>query len=374
VIPPRTTPACYPQQVAEANKDDYPVYDSYGGIEYLHWWVKGAPAPPLLTTGTAASRGVLGAPGTQVLIGNDTFTGLEADGARFTLGSWLCPTSSIEATYFFVNESSGAAVNSPGSPVLGRPFFNVLTNMQDAAAVALPGLVTGGVSVRQDSRLWGGEVNYRQKYKCGDCFNLLGLVGGRYLELDEGLAINETLSILPTVPVIGGLGALALDQFGTHNHIYAGQLGAEAEWNYGRFFVNSRVKVALGANDQSATISGSTQNTGVVPSRTVSGGLLALPTNIGHHSQTEFIAAPEGQISVGGVLTEHLRASVGYNFLYLSRVLRPGDQIDTGINPAQGIPGSFGGTGPAIPARPAFNFHETSYWVQGVTVSLEFRF
>jgi hypothetical protein len=374
LIPPRTTPPSYPEEVTEANKDDYPPYCSYGGIEYLHWWLRGAPCPPLLTTGSAASRGALGNLSTQVLIGNNTFTGLTQDGMRFTLGEWLDPTASVEASYFNLSQGTGTGVSSTGIPVLGRPFFNVLTGMQDAAGVALPGLVMGGVQVREDSRLWGAEGNYRTKIKCGEHFNLLGLLGLRYLELDEGLIINEQLSILPTVPVIGGLGALAQDTFGTRNHIYAGQIGAEAEWTKCRFFVNARAKLALGAADETATVAGLTTNTGVTPTTTVPGGLLALPTNNGHHSRTEFVVVPEVGINVGGIISEHWRASIGYNYMYISQMLRPGNQIDLGVNPAQGIPGSAGTGGPVIPPRPAFSFKESSYWAQGLTVSLEFRF
>src|SRR4051794_16732346 len=45
----------------------------YTGFEYLHWWFKQQPLPPLLTTGpfdptSAAVPGALGDPNTQVLI------------------------------------------------------------------------------------------------------------------------------------------------------------------------------------------------------------------------------------------------------------------------------------------------------------------
>jgi hypothetical protein len=360
--------------VSASAKDLCPAFLWYAGAEYLHLWMRGAPAPPLVSTGTPASRGSLGSPGSQVLIGNDTFTGLDEDGARFTLGTWLSPDISVEANYFFVDQSKAVSVSSPGTPVLGRPFINAITGLPAAAGVALPGLTQGSVAAREDSRLWGGEVTYRQKFWCDDHISLLALVGARYLNLTEGLIVDESVSILPTVPVIGGLSALAEDQFGTRNSIIAGQVGLEGELNYCRFFINARVKLALGANIEDATILGRTRSPGAPPSPSLNGAFLALPTNIGKRSRTQFVVAPEGIISVGVALTEWMRVSIGYDYLLLSDVLRPGNQIDQVINPAQGLPGSFGGTGPAIPPRPAFIVKDSEFWVQGITVNLEIRF
>jgi hypothetical protein len=332
------------------------------------------PTPPLVTTGPADTRGILGLPGTQVLVGPDNFSSPEIDGARFTLGTSLGPCLSVEATYFFASEGGGAQLSSPGTAVLSRPFFNVVTGLQDVAGVSLPGLVSGGVGVLQDSRIWGGEVNFRLKMKCNNHFTLHGIVGGRFIELDEGLTVNEDLAILPTVPIIGGLGALAQDQFGTRNRFYGGQIGAEAEWDYCRFFVNLRAKLALGVEEEDSTINGTTHTINTTPPTTVNAGFLALPTNIGSQSRTEFAVAPEVTLAVGWVLTDKLRASIGYNFLYISEVLRPGNQVDIGINPAQGLPGSFGTGGPAVPPRPAFTFHGSDYWAQGLILGLEYRF
>jgi hypothetical protein len=283
---------------------------------------------------------------------------------------WLDQCSTIEVSYFFMNEGSGVAASTATNPVLARPFFNVVTGMEDAAGVSLPNLVNGGLQVMQDSQFWGGELNLRQKNLCGKHFNLDVLLGIRYLELDESLVANENLAIQPQVPIIGGLAAVSQDDFATRNRFYGPQFGVEGEWDYGPFFVNARAKVAVGAAVEEVAIRGSTQRAGT----TVQGGFLALPTNIGSHSQTRFSAAPEFGLNVGCMFTDRFRAAIGYNALYLTDVLRPGNQIDRGINPAQSIPGSFGTGGPALPARPSFAFKESDFYVQGLTVSFEVRF
>ena len=54
----------------------------------------------------------------------------------------------------------------------------------------------------------------------------------------------------------------------------------------------------------------------------------------------------------------------GYNFMYWSNVVRPGDQIDRNINPnlAPVFGGTAGGVGAAAPAR--LN-RETDFWAHG---------
>src|SRR5262249_52427039 len=66
---------------------------------------------------------------------------------------------------------------------------------------------------------------------------------------------------------------------------------------------------------------------------------------------------------------------VGYSFLYVSSVARPGDQIDPVINPntSPAIGGNFSGI-PSSPPHPALNIRDTDFWAQGLTFALEFRY
>ncbi len=58
-----------------------------------------------------------------------------------------------------------------------------------------------------------------------------------------------------------------------------------------------------------------------------------------------------------------MRLSVGYNAIWISDVAFSGDQIDTTINPSQLSGGILIG-----PAQPAFAFHDTEYWLHGLTL------
>src|SRR5262249_20806933 len=140
----------------------------------------------------------------------------------------------------------------------------------------------------------------------------------------------------PQVPVIGGTSFNLLDEFETRNHFYGGQIRARAGFIRCKFFVDVIGKVALGATTADIDVSRTTQIiTPTAPATVLNGGLLALPTNIGHFEKSEFAVVPEGTINVGYQVNCHVRAYVGYTFLYWSSVFRPGDQIDLAINPTQ---------------------------------------
>src|SRR5262249_49431111 len=109
--------------------------------------------------------------------------------------------------------------------------------------------------------------------------------------------------------------------------------------------------------------------------QTFRGGYLAQPTNIGRFSRDTFAVVPELNLSVGWQPRDWLTLTVGYNFLYLSDVLRPGDQIDRPINPTQG-PAFVGDPSQPLvgPARPRFTPQSTDVFFHGVSAGLEVRF
>ena len=75
-------------------------------------------------------------------------------------------------------------------------------------------------------------------------------------------------------------------------------------------------------------------------------------------------------LQVGYRLNDHIKLFAGYSFLFWTDVARPGDQVDLRLNPAQ-IPQSGLTGGPRLPA---FSFHGTDFWAQGVNIGVEFRY
>jgi hypothetical protein len=351
----------------------------YGSAEYLLWTFKDARVPALVTTSSPASAGILGSPDTVILFGGSKLDSGDFSGGRFTGGFWLdpCQTKAIEFSGFFLGDRSvNFQANSTQFPVLARPFFNFNFGTEFSEVTASPGLSTGQIDIRSSTNLWGTEANLRCKACCGCNYRVGYLVGFRYLELAESLNIRETIDVLPGVPMFGGDHITVLDTFSTHNRFYGGQIGLDAEVRRGPWFADFRGKLALGDTRQVVQIGGG--QTITTPAGVTSnflGGLLALPTNIGHFHRDEFGVVPELGINVGYQFNDHWRAFVGYSFLYWSSVVRPGDQIDRVLDVTR-IPNfSLSATPlPAPQARPAVLFRDTEFWAQGLNVGLEFRY
>ena len=346
--------------------------------DYLLWSIKDSNLPPLVTSSPAGTprglAGVIGAPGTTVLFGGNGLDNEERSGARITAGFWFDKSQclGIEGSYFFLGQRSiGFNAGSSGSPILARPFFDVNAGVENSELVAFPGVLAGNVAVRATSRLWGTELDLRSNWCGGCCWRIDWLTGFRYVALDESLNISENLSV-PSGPQ-AGTSLLVSDSFGTHNSFAGGQVGMEIELRQSRWSLTLLGKVALGNMHESVNINGST--TFLVPGLAPNvqpGGLLALPTNIGRYERDRFAVVPEAGIKIGYQFSKRWRAFIGYSFLYLSDVVRPGNQIDRGINVTQ-LPSVLGPGTLVGAARPAFMFHSTDFWAQGVNFGLEFR-
>ena len=82
---------------------------------------------------------------------------------------------------------------------------------------------------------------------------------------------------------------------------------------------------------------------------------------------------PEAGVTLGVNLTPHLRLGVGYNIMYLNTVVRPGGQIDTGLDVTR-IPNFPLNPAPAQSSivRPtALPLRDTDLFIQGVNFQLQ---
>jgi hypothetical protein len=348
-------------------------YRLYGKAEYLLWWLKSTPFPPLVTTGNPATDdpvGALGQPGTQVLFGGDVGEH-PLSGGRFTLGCWINAdqTLGIEANYFFLGQQKISFLafgsGAPGSPVVTRPFFDADANAENARIVAFPGFRQGFVSEQLRRRVQGTEVNFRSLLGNGDNYSIAFLAGFRYLNLQETLSTVD--AHLPLT--LGDSTEVVAESFATRNNFYGGQIGAEADFCRGRWFVNTCVKVALGGNDESAIINGFVNTTNPFTGPFIGpGGLLTQTSNIGEHRQSRFAVVPEFCLNLGYQLSSRLSAFIGYNFIYVSSVVRPGDQIDRTVSVPVFPPD------PVPAARPLFTFHDSVVWMQGINFGINYRY
>jgi hypothetical protein len=301
--------------------------------------------------------------GTTTLIGGSLDTPTQA-GGRFTLGfgDLLHCGVGIETTFFFLGATSKretASSDSNGVPALFSPFF-LPDGTGVARAIAFPGLLAGTARVEQTSRMWGIEANVRHPLLC-DCEHKLDLLAGlRFIELNERLNIERTsLCILPGCE---GQIATVTDIFGTRNRFYGGQVGLDYEYRHGRWTFGATGKVAIGDMLETVGVSGlttATPGTNAVPGPV---GLLAQPSNIGQHSRDHFAVVPELGLKIGYQVNDNLSVFAGYSLLYMSDVLRPGEQIDLVVDSTGKL------------ARPRVPLNGSSLWVQGFNAGVEWRY
>lgn len=354
--------------------------------DYLMWWVKRSPVSvPLVTSAPGNSPavipGLLGNPDTTVEFGGSGVNTNLRYGGRFALGYWLDNDQRVglEGNYFFLGSKTvSRSIGSTGDAnarIQGYSFYNVAVPAEDFAATGTPRLPAAGIhSLGISSRLNGAEISASLNLRNTENFRLSLLGGVRFARLDEGLQFTgSTLGL--TGSGFDGIGLSTVDQFNTRNQFWGGQFGARGEYRCGPWSLTGTAKLALGNMHETVNIDGFTTTSGPgLPTTTVPGGFYALPSNSGRFTRNHFAVIPEANFNVGYQLTKCARLSVGYSFLYLSNVVRPGDQIDRNINPTQstalgGAPGNLVG-----PNRPAFNFNDSGYWAQGINFGLEFRY
>jgi len=357
--------------------------------EYLLWWIRNTSFPALVTSGPPSSGGIITNPGTVVVAGDGVIDYHTFSGGRISAGFWFDPDErlGVEGTFLFLGSRNFhfGAVSPTGQPIIARPFFDTNVGLPDAELIAFPNTVSANIDVTSSSRMMGGEVNGVFNLGSGKRSHFDFLLGFRYLELDEDLSITQDMHvdpnfnvILPTgqplSPPVSGERIRMADSFGTDNSFYGVQLGARAQFWAGNFFGTVLAKVALGGVNQAIDVNGMTAELNPLRPFVHAGGVLAVPSNMGHFGKDKFAVVPEVGANVGYQLNRHWRVFGGYNFLYWNSVARPGPQLNTNVN-GQQIPLNNLGNGPIVgPISPTFNLHDSQFWAQGVNFGIEFIF
>jgi hypothetical protein len=366
--------------------------------EYLLWWLKRSPMPvPLITTTTDLTSqppAALGLPGTSVLLGNDELDTGARHGARLGAGLWIDDhrTVGIEAGYFFLaSRTVRQGLSSPGqegSPVLAVPFFDADAGVENTFLLASPGFSSGGATLTLTSRLQGAEANGVVAALARPGLRVCVLAGFRYIELLENLTFTTTTFGIQDPTLEGSNNGLVLstqDQFDARNEFYGWQVGVRGDYQAGGLSVSAFAKVAVGEVYQAVTVNGSsvTNFFSAPPGGPFAGapvqvvpqsGTFAQPSNVVGANRHQFDWAPEFGVSVGYQVTGGLRVSVGYDFLYLSNVARPGNQIDRSINLSQTVQAATAGSAPAPGTHPAPLVAGSEFWAQGLSLGLEYRY
>jgi hypothetical protein len=344
---------------------------TFGSVETLLWYNKGVALPPLVTSNEGAippqtDAGVFGLPTTSVLFGNEGIDNDEQTGVRVTFGRWIddeCNVAIIGKFYGVEGGTESFTATSAGNPVLGRPFFNTdpTVNSEDALLVAYPGVSSGSVSISAENDMIGCEVFGRSLVDYCDTYRI-DLIGGyQFTRIDSDLTMSSVHS--------AGLATFSFhDLFDVENEYHAGTAGLQAEVYRGCLTFGAMGKVGIGNMRQVISIEGVNSVTagGTV---TTPGGLYAQPTNIGEYVDNQLVWSPEANLKVSCAVTQRLSLSVGYTFLYFTRVALAGDQIDRNVNATQLSGGAIVG-----PAQPVFLSRDRAFWIQTIDFGVSFNY
>lgn len=306
----------------------------YCSVEYLLQWFKNQNVPPLVVL---APRGSgfgqqAGVPGQFVLAGGDSHFG-GIDGIRATTGYWLDRQQqwALEASGFLTEQAAqlfgafhdGAAA----SPViLGRTDGTLAI----ASGIGVPGLIRGGVTVAEHTRLWSAEGNLVRNLKDHSRLRADLLGGFRYMDLDESLDVFDTSqSLLAPASFLRHS-----DVFDARTQFYGGQIGARSTAAWGRAALTLVGKLGMGVSHLAVDRGGLTE------SQIAPGIITAVPLSTlvnGNNCDTtdRFAVLAETTVQVSYHWTRWLETSVGYNLIYLTSAVRAGDQVNQ-----RGIDGS----------------------------------
>lgn len=422
---PRTAPVQAdsppPGSVPEGGEPDFPVSNGregignavldnryYGTAEYLLWKFKDAPQPvlqltlPLTQSGFDNFQNNVVLPGTAIQYGGRS-------GARFTLGAWLDADHdcAIEGSFFiFDQKQESFNVNQVANPTItitvqqnvvttfpGPPV--TVTQEQIPIDIILPGQLTVNTIGRAGpTQFLGGEINARSNHCIfgGMMWDLLA--GVRYLNLEENFSVNETINLtlsnpstifvnglvppgfVPTIPPLVGTSVFTTasnNQISTRNNFFGAQVGTSFEWwlsprvlftGWGKLGVGGMLET-IRLDSVTSTVSGSGVTTGP-------GGLIGPVLGNVNQSHVRYAVIPEFNINFGYQWTRNIRTLIGYNFLYVTTVARPGDQISFSSSSTQfTIAGTQSSSGNVL--QPNFNYKDTDFYVQGLTTGIEFR-
>ena len=347
--------------------------------DWLYWDLRDTPIPQsLIVTGNPAAplAGTPGGGNSAPLVGGPRDVG-RFNGLRATVGWWFDPDGELGVEFTgFVFGREGSADFFSGSPsqTVSVPFqgTNGTIGVYD---FSFPGRFAGGVGVRTATQLFGAEGTLLHRIYGDGCVSVDALVGYRYLQLNERLDLfglqvpaGATGTFAGSNLPAGGV-VTTVDSFRARTEFHGGQIGARVEARRDMFTVTGFGKLGAGATVQTLRVDGLSRAGGSGLTRVAVGGVRALATNIGRETNTDFSFLSETGIELGLQVTKNVSLRVGYNVLFWSDVLRPGNVVEPVLSRTQvPIDPTFNLAAPAT--RPATVFRSSDFLAHGLVVGV----
>jgi hypothetical protein len=391
---------------------------------------------PLLTTSSPNQNGVLGQPTTIALIPAKTYDYNVISGYRLGGGFYgdadrrfgFDISALDNAVSHFSQKVSTDMIGTNGAgslgvPLLARPYIDATTGLPTSQVFISPD-IAAGVNPNQSVRgagffkfstqtsLW--EISpsaiwnvFRSAPTRRLWLSLDLMVGYKFLDLDEkvemhsssnlsairvtpvfqqtgpfGVPVQIGTQIVPVVTPVNVAGVTIVtpatvniaDKFSVTNHFNGADFALRGQARWGMFSLTTTGRVAVGNMHETLRVRGVTSfvNNDLQQAGYAFGGLYANSTNIGNYSTDKFTVIPELNVSLGINVTRSLSLFVGYNFIYIDNVIRPGNQLNPVINPAT-IP--FSATyGNATTTPAPAKLVQSDFWYHAVNFGFQFRY
>jgi hypothetical protein len=327
----------------------------YWGADILGWASRGVHVPPLVTSSSLASGGVINTGDTRIRFGNEFMENNMRAGGRLTIGWWFDPnqTSGIEWHYFEVDSpSTFHAAVADGSSILARPFLS--GGVEAADPTASDTRINAAVSATVVDQLTSTGIDYRTLLWASEVARLDGVVGYRHVHLADRVRVHESFTVTPGDPdivVVNNTHVTRVDQFRTVNQFDGADLGLRGWWsNTGKIALTTNSRIAIGSISNRALINGYTVEGTGNNKMVTNGGVLATPTTaVLSRGQSKFGTVTELAVGLQWQPVCNWKFNLGYTWFYWSEVARAASQIDRS------------GT-----TNATFHLHTTNYWADGI--------
>lgn len=330
--------------------------------DYLLLWRKKRFYPPLVTT-NPTNQPLLSDPTTRILFGDEEVGGAPRSGVRFDLGFWMSGCLGFGGGFMGLKKEEvdfEIRGNSGGDPIIGIPFFNTNTGMQDVQLISFPPglIINGSVDIKTGNHLWGYDLYARYRFLASCCFKFDLIAGYLFSRIDDDLDMESSRTI-PLGPIV----IKVEDHFNTTNDFYAGLVGIMAEWRSCNWAITFAGKVGFGNMVKKTHIHGLTRTTVGGMTTETAAGIFAQPSNSGEHSINKFEVVPSISTKLQLRLIDHLWVTAGYTYMFWPAVALAGEQVNVNINPNQIDP---------VIGTPAPIFEERlrSFWAHGFTAGI----
>lgn len=335
----------------------------------------------VLRVGPGMGLAVMGNPNAQLIFNNREQDYGRQLGTRLTWGRWLDPTQrwglEFSGQAFAEGDASWSYREGSESGASATLVFinTLLGDAFDGLYILTPGADPGeygGIAITSHSRKQDFEALLVRNLARDETSSLDALLGLKYVGLSEDFQIALTNHSAPSPPFLPDYELATRDRWQTRNRILALKVGIRGHTGTRHRFT-AEASLALGPNRQTVEVSGSTRIT--VPSTEpilTQGGLFSGPCNIGTRHRTALVLVPELKVGFEQRLTPKTALALQAHATYVSRVVRPGEQVNRTVNL------NAVGVGSPTPdptlADPARRFKTTDHFSYGLSLGLKATF